>query len=63
LTLEWKPAIVLRWGHDFAYVSTGNEKIWLSTKLIRIRSDQEKTLIHFSYESLLTLSHCVRKLF
>lgn len=44
LTLGWKPAIVLRWGHGYAYVSTGNEKIWLSTQLIKIRSDKNSPL-------------------
>jgi hypothetical protein len=26
LILEWKPAIVLRWGHGYDYLSIGNEK-------------------------------------
>jgi hypothetical protein len=26
LVLEWKHAIVLRWGHGYAHVSMGNEK-------------------------------------
>lgn len=25
-TLEWKPAIVFRWRHGYAYVFTGNKK-------------------------------------
>jgi hypothetical protein len=40
--LEWKPAMLLRQGHGYTYVSTGDEKIWLPTKLIKIRSDQGK---------------------
>ena len=36
LTLEWKPAIVLRWGCCHGNVSTGNEKIWLLTDLQRL---------------------------
>jgi hypothetical protein len=46
LTLEWRPAIVLlKWGCGYTYVSTGNEIIWLGTKLRKIRSDQGKPLI------------------
>lgn len=45
LTLEWKPAIALRWGCGYAYISTGNEKICIPTKLTKIRSDQGKPLI------------------
>jgi hypothetical protein len=43
LTLEWKPAIVLRWGRSYVYLSTENEKIWLPTKL---RFDQGKPFIN-----------------
>ena len=45
LILEWKLAIVLRWGCCHGNVSTGNEKIWQPTKLIKIRSDLENPLI------------------
>ena len=34
--------MILRWGHDCAYVSTG--KIWLPRKLTKLRSDQGKIL-------------------
>ena len=44
LTLEWKLAIVLRWRCGYAYVSTRNEKLWLPTKFIKIRSDRENLL-------------------
>lgn len=44
LASEWKPAIVLRWGHGYTYVSAGNEKTWLPTELIKIRSEQRKPL-------------------
>jgi hypothetical protein len=41
LTLEWKPAIVLRWGRGYTSVATENEKIWLPTKLKKYRSHQQ----------------------
>lgn len=44
LTMEWKPAILLRQGHVYAYISTGNEEIWLPTKLKKNRSDQGNLL-------------------
>lgn len=44
-TLEWKSEIVFRSGRGYVYVSTGNEKIWQPTKLIKIRSDLENPLI------------------
>jgi hypothetical protein len=47
LTLEWKPAIILRWKCGYAYVSMGNKEIWLPTKFIKIRSDQEKNFFEF----------------
>lgn len=46
LTLECQLAIVLRWGHGYAHVSIENEKIWLPTQLIKIRSDDGKALIN-----------------
>ena len=45
LTLEWKPAIVLRWGCHYAMYLQGMKKIWLPTKLIKIKSGQGKPLI------------------
>lgn len=44
-SLWWNPAVVLRWRHGYVYVSRGTEKIWLPTKLIKIRSYQGKPLI------------------
>ena len=44
-TLEWKPEIDFRCGCGYVDVSTGNEKIWLPTKLIKIRSDLENHFI------------------
>lgn len=40
LTSEWKMGNVLRWGRGFAYVSTGEEKLWVPSKLIKIRHDK-----------------------
>jgi hypothetical protein len=45
LTLVWRPATVLRRGRGYAYVFTGNKKMWLLTKLTKIRSDQRKPFI------------------
>lgn len=43
LILDWRLAIVLRCEcGGYTYVSTGNEKIWLPTKLIKIRSNKGK---------------------
>ncbi|KAL6070467.1 hypothetical protein STEG23_006054, partial [Scotinomys teguina] len=42
LSSEWKPGYVLRWGRGFAFVSAGEEKLWIPTKLIKIRFEQEK---------------------
>lgn len=39
MTLKWKAAIVLKWKCHYAYVSTGNENIWLPPQFIKIRSD------------------------
>lgn len=33
-----------RGGHGYTYVSAGNEKTWLPTELIKIRSEQRKPL-------------------
>ena len=38
LTSEWKPERVLYWGRGFAFVSTGEEKLWIPSRLmIKIR--------------------------
>ncbi|MGE9714896.1 DDE-type integrase/transposase/recombinase [Escherichia coli] len=42
LTSTWKPGHVLRWGRGFALVSTGEEKLWIPSKLIKIRVEKEK---------------------
>ncbi|EGV97888.1 HERV-K_7p22.1 provirus ancestral Pol protein [Cricetulus griseus] len=36
LTSVWKPGHVLSWGRGFAFVSTGEEKLWIPSKLIKI---------------------------
>lgn len=36
LTLEWKLESMLFWGRGYAFVSTGNQKLWFSSKLIKI---------------------------
>ena len=44
LTLQWKPGDVLHWGMGFALVSTGEEKLWIPSKLIKIQFEKEKPL-------------------
>lgn len=41
LILEWKLAKVLHWGHGFACIYTGNKKLWIPSKLAKIRIGQE----------------------
>ena len=44
LTSQWKPGDVLRWGRGFVLVSTGEEKLWIPSKLIKINVEKEKPL-------------------
>ena len=44
LTSQWKPGDVLRWGRGFALVSTGEEKLWIPSKLINIQFEEEESL-------------------
>ena len=37
LTSEWKMRNMLCWGRDYAYNFTGKEKLWVPSKLIKIR--------------------------
>ena len=41
LTSEWKPGYVLHWGRGFAFISAGEEKLWIPTKLIKSRIEPE----------------------
>lgn len=41
ITSVWKQGYVLRWGRGYAFVSTGEEKVWVPSKLIKIRSEQK----------------------
>ncbi|CAO2636376.1 hypothetical protein LEMLEM_LOCUS23496 [Lemmus lemmus] len=43
LTSQWKPGEVLRWGRGFALISTGEEKLWISSKLIKVWLEGERT--------------------
>jgi hypothetical protein len=36
LNSEWKSRNILHWGRGFALVSTGNENLWIPSKLIQI---------------------------
>ena len=66
LILECKPTIVLRWGHNHAYVSTGNEKVQLPTKLINIISNQGKPPITWDMDvftkQITQMSHTLSQL-
>ena len=44
LTSQWKPEDVLCWGKGFAFVSTGEEKLWILSKLIKVQFEEEKPL-------------------
>ena len=44
LTSQWKSGDVLRWGRGFALVSTGEEKLWIPSKLIKVRFEEKKPL-------------------
>lgn len=43
-TSEKKPGYVFRWEIGFAFVSMGEEKLWIQSRLIKIRSKQERPL-------------------
>ena len=40
LTSQWRPGDVLRWGRGFALVSTGEEKLWIPSNLIKVRFEE-----------------------
>ena len=44
LTSQWTPGGVLPWERGFALVSTGEEKLWTPSKLIKILFEKEKLL-------------------
>ena len=44
LTLQWMPGYVLHWGSGFALVSTGEEKLWIPSKLIKFQFEEEESL-------------------
>ena len=44
LTSQWKPGDVLRWRRGFSLVSTGEEKLCIPSKLIKVRSEEKKPL-------------------
>ena len=43
LTSEWKMENLLHWGRGYACISTGKEKLWVPSKLIKIRHDKGKS--------------------
>ena len=44
LTSQWKAGDVLRWRRGFAFVSTGEEKLWIPSKLIKVQFEEDKPL-------------------
>ncbi|ERE82837.1 putative Pol polyprotein [Cricetulus griseus] len=51
LTSVWKPGHVLRWGRGFAFVSTGEENLWIPSKLIKIRVEEDNPLDNVDLQS------------
>ena len=43
LTSEWKPEYVLHWGKGFPFISI-EEKLWIPSRLMKIRFEQERML-------------------
>ena len=43
LKSEWKPVKVLHWGCGFVYISTGEKKLWILLKQIKIRIEWERS--------------------
>ena len=41
LTLKWKSENILCWGKGYIFVSTGNERPWIPSKLIQTRFNGE----------------------
>ena len=44
LTSQWKPGVVSCWERSFALVFTGEEKLWIPSKLIKIQFEKKKPL-------------------
>lgn len=42
MILKWKAKNVILWGRGYAFVSTGNERLWVHSKLIEIRFGQAR---------------------
>lgn len=42
MTSVWKQGYVLHWGRGFAFVFTGEEKLWISSKWMKIQFEKEK---------------------
>jgi hypothetical protein len=34
---------VFCWGYEFVYISTGNEKLCITSKMIKFRNEQERS--------------------
>ena len=44
MTSEWKPGDMLCWERGFTLVSTGDEKLWVPSELVKIQLEKEKSL-------------------
>lgn len=42
-TSEWIPAKAFHWECGFVYISSGNGKLWIQSRLIKIRIKQERS--------------------
>ena len=47
LTSKFKSKDMLLWRRDFAFVSTGNGRLWIHSELRKIRFDQGRALEKF----------------
>lgn len=49
LASKWKSNNVLHWEKGYAFISTGNEKLWIPSKLIKIEFDQGRPIDDLGY--------------
>ena len=63
LNSHWKPGDVLCWGRGFALISTGEEKLWIPSKLIKIALKKRNLLRkrNDSSSTMVTTIHVVKK--
>jgi hypothetical protein len=42
IATEWRAVNMLCWGGDFAFISTAEKRLWIPSKLIKIRFDKRR---------------------